>query len=129
VVESDVTKQRGKKVALNFLRRSLRRHRNTGAIVTDRLAPRGAALTPLGPAGKRETRRWLNNRAENSNLLFRRQERAGLRFRRMRNLPTYAALKDSIRNNFNPERSLIGRKTFKDRRSATLAEWQQLGAA
>ena len=47
----------------------------------------------------------------------------------MRNLPTYAALKDSIRNNFNPERSLIGRKTFKDRRSATLAEWQQLGAA
>ena len=84
VLESFVTKRRDKKAALKFLRKSLRRHGATESIVTDRLASYGAALKSIGAIGKRETGRWLNNRAENSHQPFRRRERAMLRFRRMR---------------------------------------------
>ena len=128
VLESYVTKKRDKKAALNFLRKSLRRHGGTVAIVTDRLASYGAALKTLGAACKRETGRWLNNRAENSHQPFRRRERAMLRFRRMRSLQRFAALHGSIHNHFNSERSR-NRQTFKDRRTAALAEWRHLCAA
>ena len=98
-------------------------------IVTDRLASYGAALKQLGAIAKREVRRWLNNRAENSHQPFRRRERAMLRFRRMRSLQKFAALHGSIHNHFNQERTLISRQTFKERRTAALAEWRQLCAA
>ncbi len=129
VLESFVTKRRDKKAALKFLRKSLKQHGATEAIVTDRLASYGAALKILGAVGKREAGRWLNNRAENSHQPFRRRERAMLRFRRMRTLQKFAALHGSIHNHFNGERSLINRQNFKDRRSAALAEWRQLFAA
>ena len=113
---------------MKSLRTSLRRHGGAEAIVTDRLASYEAALTALGAFGKRETGRWLNNRAENSHQPFRRRERATLRFRRMRSLQTFAALHGSIHNHFNSERTLVNRQTFKDRRTADLAEWRHLGA-
>jgi len=129
VLESYVTKKRDKKAASKFLRKSLRRHCGTEAIVTDRLASYGAALTALGAVGKRETGRWLNNRAENSHQPFRRRERAVLRFRRMRSLQKFAALRGSIHIHVNSERTLVNRQTFKDRRTAALAEWRHLCAA
>ena len=129
VLESFVTKRRDKKAALKFLRKSLRRHGLVEAIVTDRLASYGAALKQLGAIDKRDTGRWLNNRAENSHQPFRRRERAMLRFRRMRSLQKFAALHGSIHNHFNQERTLISRQNFKDRRTAALAEWRQLCAA
>ena len=129
VLESYVTKKRDKKAALKFLRKSLRRHGGTEAIVTDRLASYGAALKALGAAGKHETGRWLNNRAENTHQPFRRRERAMLRFRRMRTLQKFAALHGSIHNHFNSERTLVTRQIFKDRRTAALSEWRLLCAA
>jgi len=124
-----VTKKRDKKSALKFLRTSLRRHGGTEAIVTDRLASYGIALKTLSAAGKRETGRWLNNRAENSHQPFRRRERAMLRFRRMRSLQTFAALHGPIHNHFNLERILVTRQAFKERRTTALAEWRQLCSA
>jgi putative transposase len=129
VLESDVTKKRDKKAALKLPRKSLHRHGGTEAIVTDRLASYGAALTTLGATGKRGTGRWLNNRAENSHQPFRRRERTMLRFRRTHSLQTFAALHGSIHNHFKSERTLVNRRTFKDRRTAALAEWRHLCAA
>jgi putative transposase len=126
VLESFVTKRRDKKSALKFLRKSLRRHGAVETIVTDRLALYGAALTVLGAIDKRETGRWLNNRAENSHQPFRRRERAMLRFRPMRSLQKFAALHGSIHNHFNQERALTSRTIFKERRAAALNEWRQL---
>ena len=97
--------------------------------MTARLASYGAALKVLGAIGKRETSRWLNNRAEISHLPFRRRERDMPRFRRMRRLQKFAALHGSIHNHFNQERHLTSRQTFKDRRAAALVEWRQLCAA
>jgi putative transposase len=128
VLESFVTKRRDKKSALKFLRKSLRRHGAVETIVTDRLASYDAALKVLGAIDKRETGRWLNNRAENSHQPFRRRERAMLRFRRMRGLQKFAALHGSIHNHFNQEHALTSRTIFKERRAAALNEWRQLCA-
>jgi putative transposase len=86
VLESFVTKTRDKKAALKFLRKSMKRYGRPETIFTDRLRSYGAALKEIGAADRQESGRWLNNRAENSHLPFRRRERAMLRFRRMRSL-------------------------------------------
>ena len=129
VLESFVTKTRDKKAALTFLKKAMRKHGRPGVIVTDLLRSYGAALKEIGIANRQETGRWLNNRAENSHLPFRRRERAMLRFRRMRSLQKFAAVHSSVYNHFNQERSLTSRSRFKQTRSADLAEWRELGTA
>jgi putative transposase len=63
-------------------------------------------MKEIGNAQRPETGRWLNNRAENSHLPFRRQERAMQRFRSMRSLQNFAAVHASGCNHFNEERHL-----------------------
>lgn len=128
VLESFVSKTRDKKAALKFLKKAMRKHGQPETIVTDKLRPYGAALKELGAEARLETGRWLNNRAENSHLPFRRRERAMLRFRRMRSLQKFAAVHASVSNHFNQERSLSSRDLFKLNRTAALAEWRGLCA-
>jgi putative transposase len=129
VLESYVNKRRDRKAALNFLRKLMKRHGQPQVIVTDRLRSYGAAMKVIGNSDRQETGRWLNNRAENSHLPFRRRERAMLRFRRMRSLQKFAALHASVHNHFNQERHPYSRKNFKLNRTVALAEWRQLGTA
>lgn len=128
VLESCVTRKRDKSAALRFLKKALRRHGKAEAIVTDGLRSYPAAMRELGNLDRREVGRWLNNRAENSHLPFRRRERAMLRFRRLKSLQKFASVHASIHNHFNQERHLIDRQTYKQRRSAALAEWQSVMA-
>ena len=107
----------------------MKRHGRPHVLVTDNLRSYGAAMKDIGNAGKQETGRWLNNRAENSHLPFRRRERAMQRFRRMRCLQMFAAVHASVCSHFNTERSLTSRQNFKLNRAAALAEWRQLGVA
>lgn len=129
VLESFVTKKRDRKAALKFIRKSMKRYGRPEVIVTDRLRSYGAALREIGSADRQETGRWLNNRAENSHLPFRRRERAMQRFRRMRCLQMFASVHASVFNHFNSERSLSSRANFKKNRAAALDEWRQLCAA
>ena len=129
VLESFVTKTRDKKAALKFLKKTMRKHGRPEVIVTDGLASYGAALKEIGVADRQETGRWLNNRAENSHLQFRRRERAMLRFRRMRSLQKFASVHASVYNHFNQERSFSTRTNFKLNRAAALVEWRGLGEA
>ncbi len=129
VLESFVTKRRDKKAALKFLRKLMRRYGQPHEIVTDCLRSYGAALKELGATDLQSTGRWLNNRAENSHLPFRRRERAMLRFRRMRSLQIFAAVHSSVYNLFNRERHLNSRRNFKLNRTAALEEWRLLCAA
>ena len=126
VLESFVTKTRDKKAALKFLRKSMKRYGRPHVFVTDKLRSYGAALKEIGAADRQETGRWLNNRAENSHLPFRRRERAMLRFRRMRSLQKFVSVHSSVSNHFNQERHLYTRANFKLNRNAALAEWRQL---
>jgi len=129
VLESFVTKTRDRKAAVKFLKKTMRRHGSPNALVTDKLRSYGAAMKVIGNADKQETGRWMNNRAENSHLPFRRRERAMQRFRSMRSLQKFAAVHSSVHNHFNLERHLYSRENFKLNRAAALAEWRQLGAA
>ena len=129
VLESFVTKRRDRKAALKFLRKSMKRYGRPHVLVTDKLRSYGAAMKDIGNADTQETGRWLNNRAENSHLPFRRRERALQRFRQMRGLQKFAAVHASVLNHFNSEPSLYSRANFKLNRAAALAEWRQLGAA
>jgi putative transposase len=129
VLESYVTKTRERKAALEFLRKAMRRHGKPETIVTDRLRSYGAALREINADTRQETGRWVNNRAENSHLPFRRRERAMLRFRRMRSLQKFASVHASVTNHFNTDRSLSSRPHFKLYRAAALDEWRRLCAA
>ncbi|MCU9846762.1 IS6 family transposase [Defluviimonas sp. WL0024] len=129
VLESFVTKTRDKKAALKFLNKSMKRYGRPHIFVTDKLRSYSAALKEVGAAGRQVTGRWLNNRAENSHLPFRRRERAMQRFRRMRSLQMFAAVHASVFNHFNLERSFYSRVNFKKNRAAALAEWRGLGAS
>jgi len=128
ILESYVTKTRDKAAALRFMKKALRRHGSPEAVVTDGLRSYGAAMDEMGNRAKQETGRHLNNRAENSHLPFRRRERAMLRFRQMKSLQKFASVHASLHNHFNSERHLVSRQVYKERRSAALAEWQNLVA-
>ncbi len=106
VLESFVTKRRDRKAALKFLKKSMKRHGQPEIIVTDKLRSYGAAMKDIRNLNRQETGRWLNTRAENSNLPFRRRERAMQRFRRMRSLQKFAAVHSSVCNHFNQEHHL-----------------------
>ena len=51
-----------------------------------------------------------------------------LRFRQMKTLQKFVAVHASFYNHFNSERHLVDRQTYRARRSAALAEWQNLTA-
>ena len=128
ILESYVTKERDKAAALTFMKKALKRHGSPEAITTDGLRSYKAAMSELGCEDKQEVGRWSNNRVENSHLSFRRRERAMLRFRRMSFLQKFASVHANVHNHFNQERHLVDRQTYKERRSAALAEWQSLMA-
>ena len=86
VLESYVTKKRDKRAALKFIKKAIRRYGSPSEIVTDKLGSYSAAARELGCSEKQVTKRWANNRVENSHLPFRRRERAMFRFRRMHSL-------------------------------------------
>jgi putative transposase len=103
----------------------MKRYDRPKTIITDRLRLYSAAMKVIGNADRQETRRWLNNRAENSHQPFRRRERSMLRFRSGETPQRFASVHSSIHNHFNLERHLTDRQTFKLNRTAALEEWRQ----
>ena len=125
VLESFVTKNRDWKAALKILGKAMRRYGQPQVIVTDKVRAYGAALKEPGAIDRQRTGRWLTNRAANSNLPFRRRERAMPRLRRMRNLQMFASFQAYASSHSNLERHLCSCDDFKRNRTAVLAEWCQ----
>ena len=128
VLEVFATKRRNRKAALDFLKRAMRRYGQPEIVVTDRLPSYRAAMKVIGVSDRQECGRWLNNRAENSHQPFRRREGAMSRFRDIKTLQKFVSVHASIHNHFNLDRHLNSRETFKENRSAALAEWRQIAA-
>ena len=128
VLEVLATKRRDRKAALQFLKRAMKRYGRPRAIVTDRLRSYRAAMNVIGNGADQECGRWLNNRAENSHQPFRRREGAMAKFRDVKTLQKFASVHASVHNHFNLDRQFNPRATFKQNRSAALAEWRQLAA-
>jgi putative transposase len=128
VLEVFATKRRDRDAALAFLKRAMKRYGRPQALVTDRLRSYGAAMKEIGVERRQVCGRWLNNRAENSHQPFRRREGAMARFRDIKTLQKFTSAHASIHNHFNLDRHLNRRATFKENRSAALAEWRELAA-
>jgi putative transposase len=92
------------------MKKALKRHGKVEAIVTAGFRSYPAAMRELGNLERQKMGRWLNNRAENSHLPFRRRERAMLRFRQMKTLQKFASVHASVHNHFNAERHLVDRQ-------------------
>ena len=124
VLESYVSKRRHSNPYL----KSIKRNGQPRIVVTDKLRLYRAAMMINGNADRQEIGRWINNRAENSHLPFRRRgrERAMLRFRRAKTLQNFVSIHASIQNHFNQEHHLNSHTNFKPNRTAALAEWRQL---
>ena len=129
VLEAFVSKRRDRKAALIFLKKIMQRYGQPQVIVTDRLRSYRAALKLIGNENAQEVGRWLNNRAENSHLPFRRREYAMLKFRLRQTLQKFSSIHSSVYNHFNQERHLTSRDNFKLQRNDALAEWRQLCVA
>ena len=106
----------------------MKRYGQPRVIVTDRLRSYRAAMNVIGNAADQECGRWLNNRAENSHQPFRRREGTMSKFRDVKTLQKFASIHASIHNQFNLERHLTPRETFKQNHAAAMAEWLQLAA-
>jgi putative transposase len=128
VLEAYVTRRRDRKAALRFLRRTMKRYGNPQVVVTDRLKSYKAAMKVIGTAGRQETGRWLNNRAENSHLPFRRKERAMGKVRSCETLQKFVSAQSSVQNHFSHEHHLDRAEVFMQNRAVALAEWRQLAA-
>ena len=110
------------------MKKAMKRQGSAETITADRLCSYCAAMNELGGTGMQEVGRWANNRVENAHLPFQRRERAMLRFRRMKTLQKFASVHADVHNYFDHERHLVGRRTYKERCSAALAEWQRLAS-
>ena len=106
----------------------MRKYGQPEAIVADKLRCYGVVLSEIGANARQETCCWLDNRVKNSQLPFRRRDRAMLPFRRMRTLQMFAAVHASVSNHFNQDHSLSSRNLFKQKRTVALAEWRGLYA-
>jgi len=129
VLEALVTTRRDRKAALKFLRITMKRHGPAHACATDELRRYGAAMKAIGKSDKQGSIHRKNNRAENSHLPFRRQDRAMHRLRRMRTLQKFASVHASAHDHFNQERSFSCGDIFKLNRTAALTEWRYPCAA
>ncbi len=128
VLDAVVTKKRDRKAALKLLKTLMKRYGRPAVIVTDRLKSYSSALRGLRFSGDHEVGRWMNNRAENSHLDFRRKERAMCKFRSDKTLQKFTAIQGQVHNHFNGDRHLATRQHYRENRSAALAEWRQLAA-
>ena len=128
VLEVFATKRRDRKAALKFLKRAMKSYGPPWSILTDRPRSYPAAMKVIRNRRRQECGRWLNNRAENSHQPFRRREGAMARFRDIKTLQKFASAHASIFNHFSHDCHLNNRETFKQNRSAALAEWRQLAA-
>jgi len=128
ILEVYTTKRRNRRAALKFLKRAMKRYGRPRVIATDRLGSYRAGTKVIGNERLQECGRWLNNRAENSHQPFRRREGAMVKFRDIKTLQKFASVHASIHNHFNHDRHLNRRDTFKQDRSAALAEWRELAA-
>lgn len=128
ILDAVVTKHRNKKSAPKALKNLMKRYGRPHAIVTDRLRSYSSALNQLDARSLQEVGRHLNNRVENSHLVFRRRERAMNKFRTEEGLQKFTSVQSQTHNHFNGERHLTKRHHYKQFRSEAFSEWRELAA-
>lgn len=122
--------RRNKAAALNFLRRTLKKHQTTPtAVVTDKWQASMSAVHDILPSAKNLIGKRLNNRIENSHQPTRRRERKMQRFKSASSAQKFLSTFTAFYNHLNIQRQLISRTTMKRFRADALRSWQIVAAA
>ena len=129
VLECFVTKRGNKAAAKKLLIETMRKHGSPKIITTDELVSYGAVFREIGGVDRQLCGGRANNRCENSHLPFRRRERAMQNFKSCAMFQKYISYHAQIYNQFNHERHLESRQTYKKKCSAALIEWFNFCAA
>ena len=125
VMDMIVQKRRDTGAAIRFLRRLLKnQHVEPEVIVTDGLRSYGAALQRLGLSDRyRPGRLRDNNRAENSRLSIRRQERKMPGFKSRSSAQRFFETHAAVCNTFNIQQHLLSRGAMRVLRARSESLW------
>ena len=126
VLDILVQPRRDRKGALKLMRKVLKKQGITPAsIVTDKLGSYSSALRELGIARRHDTRRWKNNRAENSHQPLRQRERRMKPFKSPESAQRFLSIHAAVYNVFNIQRHLTSRRTLRLFRDQAMRTWRQ----
>lgn len=126
ILDCYVSKRSDKKTALKVLRKLVSRYGQPHEIVTDKLKSYKAALEVLNLSHLQNTQKSLNNKFENSYLLFRRREKVMNKFRSLKSLQKFSAIYSTFINHFNHQRHIETRDTFKNLRQESINSWRTI---
>ena len=130
VLDEIVQARRDTKAAKRLLMRLLRKQgRHPKRIITDKLRSYAAAKRTVMPDLERRSHNGLNNRAENSHVPLRKQERLMQGFRSWSGLLRFVPIFSAVRNLFVPSRSSRSAAAIHLHRLNAMAEWKSVSAA
>ncbi len=114
VLDFLVQPRRNARVALNLIRKLLKKHGCAPTrIVKDKLRSYHVAFRTLGLTAEHIEDKCSNNSAENSRQPIRRRERKQQRFKSPGSAQRFLNVQSAVFNTFNVQRHLIKRGTFK----------------
>ena len=124
VVDVYLQAKRDGVAAKRFFRRLLRNHGGEPRkIVTDKLRSYGVAHRELIPETIHSTKRYENNRVEQSHEATRVRERGMRRFKSTSQAQFFLSAHAAVHNLFNLGRHLVKAQHYRDLRGSAFAEW------
>ncbi|NKJ40404.1 putative transposase [Rhizobium sp. SG570] len=97
-----------------------------GVMITDKLRSYDTAKREIIPSVKHRSHKGLNNRAENSHLLFRRRERIMQRFKPARHLQRFVSVREQVQNLFHLPCHEMTSSDFCDFRHSAIQTWHEI---
>jgi len=129
VVDVYLQAKRDGTAAKRFFKRLLRSHGSEPRkIVTDKLRSYGVAHRELIPETIHSTKRYENNRAEQSLEATRVRERGMRKFKSMRQAQRFVTTHAAVQNLFNLGRHLVRAQHYRDLRVSAFTEWGRVVA-
>jgi putative transposase len=130
ILDMLVQRRRDTRAALRLMRKLLKKQGFAPKLlVTDKLRSYSSAFRHLRLTCPHEQGLRKNNRAENSHLVVRRQERKMQRFKSARSAQRFLSIHAAVHNTFNVQRHLVSRSALRKLRAEATRQWKGAVAA
>ena len=127
VLDALLQSRRSKAAALRLMRKLLKGQGTTPRVmVTDKLRSYSAAKAELMPGVEHRSHKRLNNRAENSHLPVRRQERRMMRFKSARQCQRFVSTHGQTANLFLLHRKCLTADEHRQLRAIAVTTWREI---
>jgi putative transposase len=127
VLDILVQSRRNRRAAYKFFRKILKRQGYTPSVlVTDKYAVYRLAKRKYLPQAEHVTKRWANNRAENSHQSTRERERKRRKFKSAGEAQRFLSTHAAIYSFFHPGRNLCSAPVYRELLRRKNEEWQEI---